>query len=135
MDKLNSMITVTGQMRGESWKGNSINKDKEVKNPMTMKKCVSILIMLIFVGVILLNSSCQTGLNLKTEPKKPGKINEDTTNNKTTSTTPSTAKKSTDKKSTDSLHAVQCKGYTKEGKRCKRKTTDPSGYCWQHKKN
>ena len=99
-----------------------------------MKKCVSILIMLIFVGVILLNSSCQGGLNPKTEPKKSSKINEDTTNaNKTTSATPSTAKKSIAKKSTASSYAVQCRGYTKEGKRCKRKTTNSSGYCWQHK--
>jgi len=99
-----------------------------------MKKFVSILIILIFVGVIFLNSSCRTGLNPKTEPKKSSKINKDTTNtNKTTSTTTSTAKKSKGKKSTYSSYAVQCKGYTKNGKRCKRKTTDPSGYCWQHK--
>ena len=116
--------------------GNSIIKDKEVKNTMTMKKCASILIVFILVGVILINSSCQADLNPKIEPKQSSKINEDTTNtNKKSSTTPSTAKKSTDKKSTDSLHAVQCKGYTQKGKRCKRKTTDPSGYCWQHKKN
>lgn len=29
--------------------------------------------------------------------------------------------------------AVQCKGTTQKGKRCKRKTTNSSGYCWQHK--
>jgi hypothetical protein len=28
----------------------------------------------------------------------------------------------------------QCKAITKAGKRCSRMTTDPSGYCWQHKK-
>lgn len=99
-----------------------------------MKKYVSILIMLIFVGVILLNSSCQSGLNPKTEPKKSSKINKDTTNtNKTTSTTTSTAKKSKEKKRAHSSHAVQCRGYTKKGKRCKRKTTHHSGYCWQHR--
>ncbi len=37
--------------------------------------------------------------------------------------------KSTDKKSV----ATQCLGTTKKGKRCKRKTKDPSGYCWQHR--
>lgn len=99
-----------------------------------MKKYVSILIMLIFVGVIILNSSCRAGLNLKTEPKKSSQINKDTTNtSKTTSTTPSTAEKSTEKKRTYSSHAVQCRGYTKKGKRCQRKTTHPSGYCWQHR--
>jgi hypothetical protein len=29
--------------------------------------------------------------------------------------------------------AVQCSGYTKKGRRCRRKTTHPSGYCWQHR--
>ncbi|MCX6582699.1 MAG: hypothetical protein NT166_21195 [Candidatus Aminicenantes bacterium] len=29
--------------------------------------------------------------------------------------------------------AVQCHGYTKKGKRCKNKTTDPSGYCYEHR--
>jgi hypothetical protein len=29
--------------------------------------------------------------------------------------------------------SVQCMGTTKKGKRCSRMTTDPSGYCWQHK--
>jgi hypothetical protein len=29
--------------------------------------------------------------------------------------------------------SVQCKGTTKKGERCRRKTTDPSGYCYQHK--
>jgi hypothetical protein len=28
--------------------------------------------------------------------------------------------------------AVQCRGYTKKGKRCKNMTTDTSGYCQQH---
>lgn len=28
---------------------------------------------------------------------------------------------------------VQCKGTTRSGKRCTRMTTDPDGYCWQHK--
>ena len=28
--------------------------------------------------------------------------------------------------------AVQCKGITKSGSRCKRKTTNANGYCWQH---
>ena len=99
-----------------------------------MKKFFSILIMLAFIGVILLNSSCQTGLNPKTEPAESSKINKDTTNTtKTTSTTTSTAKKSKGKKLTHSSSAVQCRGYTKKGKRCKRKTTHPSGYCWQHR--
>jgi len=31
-------------------------------------------------------------------------------------------------------NAFQCKGFSKSGKRCQRKTTDPSGYCWQHKR-
>lgn len=30
--------------------------------------------------------------------------------------------------------SVQCAGITKKGKRCSRMTTDPSGYCYQHKK-
>ncbi len=30
--------------------------------------------------------------------------------------------------------SVQCAGITKKKKRCSRMTTDPSGYCWQHKK-
>ena len=34
------------------------------------------------------------------------------------------------KKSTSA--AVQCKGITKKGARCKRKTTNENGYCWQH---
>lgn len=29
--------------------------------------------------------------------------------------------------------SVQCLGMTKKGKRCQRMTTDPSGYCFQHK--
>lgn len=29
--------------------------------------------------------------------------------------------------------STQCRGTTKKGKRCKRMTKDPSGYCWQHK--
>lgn len=29
--------------------------------------------------------------------------------------------------------AMQCLGTTKKGSQCKRTTTDPSGYCWQHK--
>lgn len=28
----------------------------------------------------------------------------------------------------------QCKAITQKGTRCKRNTTDPSGYCWQHKR-
>jgi phosphatidylserine/phosphatidylglycerophosphate/cardiolipin synthase-like enzyme len=28
---------------------------------------------------------------------------------------------------------VQCKAVTQKGTRCKRMTSDPSGYCWQHK--
>ena len=28
--------------------------------------------------------------------------------------------------------AVQCKGTTQKGLRCKRRTKNPSGYCWQH---
>ncbi|MEO6047361.1 MAG: hypothetical protein ABIQ57_07795 [Candidatus Kapaibacterium sp.] len=31
--------------------------------------------------------------------------------------------------------AVQCHGITQAGKRCLRTTTDPGGYCWQHRKN
>jgi len=27
---------------------------------------------------------------------------------------------------------VQCKGRTQKGDRCKRKTTSPNGYCYQH---
>lgn len=30
--------------------------------------------------------------------------------------------------------SVQCKGKTNSGSNCKRKTSDPSGYCYQHKK-
>lgn len=29
--------------------------------------------------------------------------------------------------------AVQCRGFTKDGTRCRRKTLDPSGYCYQHR--
>lgn len=57
MKKYTSIITVSGQMRGESWRVNSINKYKEVKS--TMKKFVSILIVLIFIGVILLKKSIE----------------------------------------------------------------------------
>jgi len=32
-----------------------------------------------------------------------------------------------------STRSVQCRGTTKAGQRCKRVTTDPSGYCYQHK--
>lgn len=28
--------------------------------------------------------------------------------------------------------SVQCNGITKKGTRCKHKTSNPSGYCWQH---
>jgi len=28
--------------------------------------------------------------------------------------------------------SVQCRAYTQEGTRCKRKTTNKNGYCWQH---
>lgn len=45
-----------------------------------------------------------------------------------------TAKKKTEVQESSSGQAVQCKGLTKKGTRCKRMTTDPSGYCWQHKK-
>lgn len=27
---------------------------------------------------------------------------------------------------------VQCSGYTNDGTRCERKTSNCSGYCWQH---
>lgn len=29
--------------------------------------------------------------------------------------------------------AMQCLGTTKKGNQCSRTTTDPSGYCWQHR--
>ncbi len=30
--------------------------------------------------------------------------------------------------------SAQCRAITKSGKPCSRRTNDPSGYCWQHKK-
>jgi hypothetical protein len=33
---------------------------------------------------------------------------------------------------TESTTSVQCSGTTKEGKRCKRMTTNSNGRCWQH---
>ncbi len=30
------------------------------------------------------------------------------------------------------IESVQCKGVTKKGSRCKRKTNNSNGYCWQH---
>lgn len=35
---------------------------------------------------------------------------------------------------TSSGSRVQCNGITKKGARCKRMTSDPSGYCYQHNK-
>jgi hypothetical protein len=32
------------------------------------------------------------------------------------------------------VESVRCKGTTQKGHQCKRRTKDPSGYCWQHKK-
>ncbi len=32
-----------------------------------------------------------------------------------------------------SYTSVQCSGITKKGRRCRRKTTHSSGYCWQHR--
>jgi hypothetical protein len=31
------------------------------------------------------------------------------------------------------IEPVQCQGLTKSGARCRRRTTDPSGYCYQHR--
>lgn len=42
-------------------------------------------------------------------------------------------KKRSSKTYNKSSMAVRCKGITKSGNRCKRMTTDPSGYCWQHR--
>lgn len=36
-------------------------------------------------------------------------------------------------KSSSPALSRQCMGTTKAGQRCKRMTTDPSGYCYQHK--
>ena len=41
--------------------------------------------------------------------------------------TPSRGKRS------DSEGSVQCRGFTKTGQRCHRKTKDPSGFCYQHR--
>lgn len=41
------------------------------------------------------------------------------------------AKRSTTSKESLSK-SIQCKGITKDGTRCKRMTTNPNGYCWQH---
>lgn len=35
--------------------------------------------------------------------------------------------------SSDGSVAQQCKGQTQSGRRCRRRTKDPSGYCWQHR--
>lgn len=47
--------------------------------------------------------------------------------------TPNVEKKVKTKPREEKPKAVQCKGYTKSGSRCKRMTTHPSGYCWQHR--
>lgn len=36
-------------------------------------------------------------------------------------------------KSSKAKTTVRCKGITKDGHQCRRMTSDPSGYCWQHK--
>jgi hypothetical protein len=33
----------------------------------------------------------------------------------------------------DTTLRVRCRGVTRSGKQCTRMTSDPSGYCWQHK--
>ena len=48
--------------------------------------------------------------------------------------TPSPSFRSRSRSTANKHEAVQCRGIMKSGKRCKRKTTDPSGYCWQHRK-
>jgi len=50
-----------------------------------------------------------------------------------TSTQPPNYGKKNDGKSATPGKSRQCKGITKSGKRCSRQTTDPSGYCHQHK--
>lgn len=37
-----------------------------------------------------------------------------------------------EKQDTDNSTSIQCSGITQSGTRCKRKTTDPSGKCYQH---
>ncbi len=66
------------------------------------------------------------------------------TSGASTSTTTGTATSSTPSAATsgstgsggkkEEAATVQCRAITKSGKQCSRRTSDPSGYCWQHKK-
>lgn len=42
---------------------------------------------------------------------------------------------STNKRNQSQSSATRCKGITQDGDRCKRRTTNESGYCWQHEHN
>ncbi len=54
--------------------------------------------------------------------------------NNGSSTQPGKTKPDGGRTTQPSGNSVQCKGKTQAGKRCSRRTTDPSGYCHQHKK-
>lgn len=109
-----------------------------------MKKYFYFLTIAIFAGFIFLAVGCQSQKKLKTEPLNPGintgstrsTVSTEGTGTTSKTRTQSTYKKSTTKKKSYRQYksvAVQCSGYTKKGRRCKRKTTHASGYCWQHR--
>jgi len=55
-----------------------------------------------------------------------------TKNSATSSTSNTVSKKSTRITTTKTAAAIQCLGKTKSGARCKRKTTNSNGRCYQH---
>jgi len=73
-------------------------------------------------------SVCKPSNQVKTENNEVNTLTSPTDNSTQRST------QSTDKiKSSSSTASKQCMGTTKAGQRCKRTTTDPSGYYYQHK--
>lgn len=96
-----------------------------------MKKLISSLIITVLIGVGFFATGCQSQPKVNVAPQKTSKTMQSTTEVK--KTTPSTTKAPHISSRTEHSTSIQCSGYTKHGKRCQRKTTDPSGYCWQHK--
>jgi len=47
---------------------------------------------------------------------------------------PKSSRRTPDAAAQSDAASVQCRAFTKSGKQCSRRTNDPSGYCWQHKK-
>jgi hypothetical protein len=84
-------------------------------------------------------SAEQLGVLTKTKPMEytPSNPRPLTSSGTAGATTPSNVtappSSSTARPSSPSRSSTQCLGTTKKGARCKRMTTDPSGYCYQHK--